>query len=193
MKVTAIDFETANSRPASVCSVGIACLEEGVLEEAYYSLIRPEDDVFYFSPFNTGIHGIRARDVLDAPDFPDVFRHIREHAEGAIVCAHNARFDMGCLKAACYNCGITIPEIRYFDTVELSRRMFPQERHHRLNDMCSLLDIELNHHNAASDAMACLSIVACAMEQTGIYEIEELLRRTHTRICTLTDAERKRK
>ncbi len=192
MKVTAIDFETANSRPASVCSVGVATLEDGVLEDTYYSLIRPEDDVFWFSEFNTGIHGIRARDVLDAPDFYDVFRHIREAVDGSLVCAHNAKFDMGCLAAACRNCGIPLPDIRYFDTLELSRRMFPYQRHHRLNDMCDLLEIELNHHNAASDAMGCLSIVACVMERTGIYDIEELLEKTHTRVFRLTETERKR-
>ncbi len=185
MKTAAIDFETANHRPESVCSVGIAVMEDGVLEEAYYSLIRPEDDVFYFSPRNTMIHGIRSRDVLDAPDFHDVFRHIREHTEGAIVCAHNAAFDMKCLAASCLNCGITVPYLRYFDTVMLSRRLFPQLAHHRLNDVCSLLNISLDHHNAASDAMACLTIVAEAMEMTGIWDIEELLRTTHTKIYSL--------
>ena len=44
MKIAAIDFETANRNPASVCSVGISSYEDGAVEERYYSLIRPEED-----------------------------------------------------------------------------------------------------------------------------------------------------
>ena len=29
MKITAIDFETANGNPASVCAVGISVMEDG--------------------------------------------------------------------------------------------------------------------------------------------------------------------
>ena len=140
MKIAAIDFETANRNPASVCSVGISSYEDGAVEERYYSLIRPEEDVFYFDPWNIRIHGIRPRDVLDAPDF---------------------------------------------ETVELSRRLFTNMPHHRLNDMCDALHIVLNHHNAASDAMGCLMIVVRVMEKSGIYDIEELLNKAHVRIREL--------
>ncbi len=185
MKVTAIDFETANRSPASVCALGVSVMEDGVVEERYYSLIRPEEDVFYFDPWNTKVHGIRARDVLDAPDFATVYRHLKKETDGAIVAAHNAAFDMNCLKQACINTGIEVPELRYFDTVELSRKMFRDMPHHRLNDMCSRLDIQLNHHHAGSDAMGCLMIVARVMEMTGIWDIEDLLEQTHTRIREL--------
>ena len=59
MKITAIDFETANGKPASVCAVGISVMEDGCVEEAYYSLIRPEDNVSQFSYFNIQVHGNR--------------------------------------------------------------------------------------------------------------------------------------
>lgn len=175
MKVTAIDFETANNDPASVCSVGISVLEDGCPEEAFYSLICPEANVSHFSRFNIMIHGIRPADVLDAPEFKEVFRQMKPFFEDALVCAHNAPFDVSCLRAACLNCGIPVPHIRYFDTVALSRKMFPALERHRLNDMCDYLDIELDHHNAASDAYGCLMIVVQSMNLTGIYDIEELL------------------
>ena len=72
MKVTAIDFETANNDPASVCSVGISVLEDGCPEEAFYSLIRPEANVSRFLRGNIMIHGIRPQDTADAPDFTAV-------------------------------------------------------------------------------------------------------------------------
>ena len=185
MKIAAIDFETANSSPASVCSVGISILEDGCAEEAYYSLIRPEANVSRFSPMNIGIHGIRPQDVRDAPSFAEVYREMMPILEDSLVTAHNARFDMGCLKAACLNTGRRVPYLEYFDTLELSRRVFPSLSHHRLNDMCSYLNIELDHHNAMSDSWGCLMITASVMNMTGIYDIRELLRACRTRIYTL--------
>jgi len=68
MKIAAIDFETANRSMASVCSVGVSTLDEGVLEEeAFYSLIAPADNVSYFDPFNISIHHITPEMVESAP------------------------------------------------------------------------------------------------------------------------------
>lgn len=185
MKLTAIDFETANGNPASVCAVGISVMDDGSIEEGYYSLIRPERNVSYFSRFNIAVHGIQPADVKNAPDFKSVFRDMEPFLTDSIVAAHNAEFDMGCLKAACVNCGIPVPHLRYFDTVELSRRVFPYLPHHRLNDMCDYLRVELDHHNAMSDSMGCLMIAVHVMNLTGIYEPEEMLAACRTRIRQL--------
>lgn len=175
MLVTAIDFETANSSPASVISVGLAVMEDGVIGPSFSSLIRPEPNVSTFSRWNYLVHGIRPSDVENAPSFPEVYRRMKPFLTDGIVVAHNAPFDMGCLKSSCLNTGIELPSVRYFDTVLLSRRLLPDLEHHRLNDVCDELDIPLNHHEALSDACGALMIVAKAMEMTGLYEIEELV------------------
>ena len=38
----AIDFETANSQPSSVCSVGVVVVRDGEIADTFYSLIQPE-------------------------------------------------------------------------------------------------------------------------------------------------------
>ena len=182
MKIVAIDFETANNSPASVCSVGVSVMEDGVIEDSYYSLIRPEDNVSYFSGWNIRIHGIKPKDVENAPPFSEVYRDLLRLFEGAVITAHNARFDIGCLKAACQNCNLPIPDIRYFDTVEMSRKCYPELDHHRLNDMCDYLHVELDHHNAMSDAYGCMMIVVNVMNAFNAYEIEDLLKKTHVRM-----------
>lgn len=178
MLITAIDFETANYSPASVCAVGVSCMEDGELTDEYYTLIRPADNVSRFDPGNIRIHGIHPEDVEDAPGFHETYDKLLPLLSDSLVCAHNARFDMGCLKAACRNVGLPLPRFSWFDTVALSRKLYPSLPHHRLNDMCDYLDVDLNHHNAASDAYGCLMIVVHAMEDTGIYDIEELLHQT---------------
>ena len=37
----AIDFETANGRRSSVCSVGVVIVRDGEVVDSYYSLIKP--------------------------------------------------------------------------------------------------------------------------------------------------------
>lgn len=185
MNITAIDFETANGSPASVCSVGLATLNDGVVEEPYHSLIRPADNVAAFWAGNIRIHGIHPQDVEGAPTFREVYLELLPYFRGALVCAHNAVFDMGCLRAACENCGLALPPLYWFDTLELSRHLWPDMAHHGLADMCARLDIELDHHQADSDAAGCLGIVVNAMNMTGIFEIEELLKYAHVRIHKL--------
>ena len=182
MKISAIDFETANGSPASVCAVGISEFDEGELCDSLETLIRPDTDMGPFSPFNIQVHGIHPDDVKYAPDFRKVYPAILEHLSGSLVTAHNARFDMGCLSAACRYYDLPVPEVHYFDTLELSRKVFPTMRHHRLNDMCTQLNIDLDHHNAGSDAHGCLLIAVEIMNLTGIYDINELLKECHTRI-----------
>ena len=42
----AIDFETANEEPSSVCSVGVVIVREGEIVDSFYSLIHSEDYLF---------------------------------------------------------------------------------------------------------------------------------------------------
>jgi DNA polymerase-3 subunit epsilon len=186
MNVTAIDFETANQSPASICALGVSVLEDGAIEQRYESLIRPHPSAGRFLPGNIRIHGIRPQDVADAPEWPEVYAAVVGSLEdGSMITAHNAGFDIGCLKAACELYGMPVPHLRYFDTVELSRKVFPRMEHHRLDNMCDYLGVELDHHRAGSDAYGCLMIVVKVMTITGIYEIEDLLEQCNTRIFEL--------
>ena len=174
MKVVSIDFETANNNQGSVCAVGLCVLEDGVVEEAYYSLIHPPKKVDYFFGMNTRIHGIKKEDVKDAPCFEEVYQELLPYFEDAIVVAHNASFDMSCIRRACELCELPIPDIRYVDTVGLSRKIFPELPNHRLNTVSEHIECELEHHNAFSDARACLMIVVEAMNMSNTFEIEAL-------------------
>ena len=77
MTFTTIDFETANQMPQSACSVGLARFdEEGRVIDRFYSLIKPPRGYNYFYGRNIEIHGIRPRDVADAPDFAYIWPEI---------------------------------------------------------------------------------------------------------------------
>ena len=67
----AIDFETANQCRSSVCSVGVVVVRDGKVTDKFYSLIYPHP--YFFSYWNTRVHGLTLEDVADAPEFPDVW------------------------------------------------------------------------------------------------------------------------
>lgn len=173
MKIVAIDFETANRYPASICAIGIATMEDGAVEETFYSLVKPNQEVSFFSRGNIMVHGIRPEDVEDAPTFKEIFLRIEPLFKDAIIVAHNANFDITCLKEACALADLTCPSFSYVDTVRLSRKAFPSLEHHRLNDVCQYCGIELNHHNALSDAYGCLLVVAQIMNLANVFDLKE--------------------
>ena len=53
----AIDFETANGRRSSVCSVGIVIVRDGVIVDRFYSLIQPAPNYYtYWTPINQEVN-----------------------------------------------------------------------------------------------------------------------------------------
>ena len=70
----AIDFETANNEPTSVCSVGIVIVRDGVMVDSFYSLIKPEPE--YYNYWCSQVHGLTMRDTVNAPVFPEVWKQV---------------------------------------------------------------------------------------------------------------------
>ena len=52
----AIDFETANGKRTSVCSVGVVIVREGKITNKIYRLIRPRPN--YYTQWTTAVHGL---------------------------------------------------------------------------------------------------------------------------------------
>ncbi|HBX24434.1 MAG TPA: hypothetical protein DEF34_12500 [Desulfotomaculum sp.] len=97
MNYVALDFETANHSRSSICSVGIAVVEDGNVVERGSWLVRPPG--LNFHPFFTRIHGIRAEDVMDEPDFKELWASVlKDYLIGKTVLAHNASFDINVLR-----------------------------------------------------------------------------------------------
>ncbi len=149
----AIDFETANNSPTSVCSVGIVVVREGEFVDSFYSLIRPEPD--YYLYWNTRVHGLTQADTCHADPFPEVWRRAEAVIGDLPLVAHNKAFDEHCLKAVFRAYQMDYPDYRFFCTLIASRRKWP-EGHHNLDIIAARCGYDLtNHHNALADAEAC--------------------------------------
>lgn len=172
MKFTAIDFETANEKRSSACALGIVCIEDGKVTEQCYYLIKPPD--LYFNPFNVAIHGIRKKDVMDKPDFSQLWPTIKHYFEDRIVIAHNASFDMSVLRATLDHFEIPYPHLSYGCTWLMSKRHWPEQSSHKLNVIAAMLDVDFEHHHALEDAYACAQIAIHILDMNNTCKIDEL-------------------
>lgn len=105
----ALDFETANGKRTSICSVGMVKVVDNEIVESFYTLVNPFD---YFSKTNIAVHGIKPEDVKDAPSFAYVYPYMLQFIDGLPVVAHNAAFDMNVLHQSLKQLNI---ETRFFN------------------------------------------------------------------------------
>ena len=152
----AIDFETANGRRSSVCSVGIVIVRNGAIVDRFYSLIRPRPN--YYTEWTTAIHGLDHFDTDYEDNFPEVWARVRNRLEGLPLVAHNKPFDESCLKAVFREYGMEYPGYEFHCTLAASRRCLklPNHQLHTVAAACGY-DLE-NHHHALADAEACAAI-----------------------------------
>jgi len=158
MKITVIDFETANRSRVSACSIGIAVIESGEITTRVERLIKPPKGFGWFLDEFIGIHGITHETVRDAPGFDAVYQDLRPCFENALLAAHSAAFDMGVLRALCSHYGIAFSG-DYICTLALARQRWSQLSSHDLKAVAKHLGVPFNHHVAGDDAYAAAQII----------------------------------
>ncbi|WP_018428578.1 3'-5' exonuclease [Hoeflea sp. 108] len=172
MRALAIDFETANEKRSSPCSVGLAWIEDGAVIRVEERLIRPRD--MRFSRFNMAVHGIRPEDVEDAAEFPEVMEEFEADLSDTLVIAHNASFDMSVLRASYQLYGVSCPDIDYVCTLKMAKVVWRELASHRLNEVSRHIDFSFRHHNAAEDAHACGEVALAAARKLNVSSLRDL-------------------
>ncbi|WP_282155494.1 exonuclease domain-containing protein [Cytobacillus gottheilii] len=160
MDFIAIDFEIANNRLDSACSIGMAFVENNsIIDEKYY-LIQPP--TLFMDPGMVRVHGITEDDVRNAPTFDEVWKEIQQYFQGEhLIIAHNAQFDMSVLKNCLLTYKLDIPEFTYACSIPISSCALGRERvSGSLKDRAERFGVQLEqHHHALSDAITCAQLV----------------------------------
>lgn len=152
----AIDFETANGRRSSVCSVGVVIVRGGHIVDRFYSLIRPVPN--YYTDWTTDVHGLTRRDTDSQPSFPEVWAQVADRIKGLPLVAHNCPFDESCLKAVFEEYDMEYPDYEFHCTLAASRRCLDLPSH-QLHISAAACGYDLAaHHHALADAEACAAI-----------------------------------
>lgn len=182
---TAFDVETANYDRGSICAVGWAEVRDGQIVDAGSSLCRPPDEVSWFDPFISSIHGITERDVADKPCFDEIVPRLVAGFGDLPLVAHNAPFDIGALRQAYTHCNLPWPTLSYGCTLVWARRLLGLPSN-RLPIVCSHLGIPLkNHHHAGDDARAVAEIATALAARVQAHSLDELLDATWSRLGRL--------
>jgi DNA polymerase III subunit epsilon len=174
MNFVAIDFETANSERSSVCSLGIAVVVDGVITDQAYWLIKPK--VLRFDPYNTYIHGITAEDVINEPEFGDLWPEIKPYLENKTVIAHNASFDLSVLRYILDDYNLPYPTLDYSCSWIISKKHWPDLLSHKLNSISEHIGFQFKHHNALEDALACANIVIHICKDSNSVNLDSLIK-----------------
>ncbi|QAA34540.1 exonuclease domain-containing protein [Clostridium manihotivorum] len=172
MNFIAIDFETANEKRNSPCSIGIVVVKDGQLVERIHHLIRPME--MRFMPINIGIHGIRPAMVEKEPEFDVVWEKIKHHFNGNLVIAHNASFDISVLRKTAELYDIELPTFQYICTMKLAKSFYKGIENAKLNTVNDFLGYEFKHHDALYDALACSNILLNISEELNCCDIDEI-------------------
>ncbi|MCE6958245.1 3'-5' exonuclease [Cereibacter sphaeroides] len=151
------DTETTGLMPSQDEIVQIAAVRivngRRVEGEVFDTLVNPRRPI---PPTSTEVHGITDAMVADAPDIVEVGRAFHKFAEGAVLVAHNAPFDMEFLRRAEPYMSRRFDN-PILDTVLLSAVLFGQAEVHSLDALTHRLGItipEEARHTAIGDTVA---------------------------------------
>lgn len=177
----ALDFETANEKRASACSVGLVKVnQDGDIVDTFHSLLKPHPDYSGFSPINIWVHGITEEDVADAPTWDEIYPEVRSFIGDFPIVAHNMSFDGYVLSDLAKVYEHEDLKNRRFCTVRLARRILPQLDNRRLPTVLNhyFPTLMFQHHQVLEDAIACAKIFARMQQDYSYEELEALCPQT---------------
>jgi len=161
-----LDLETTGGNPATDRIIEIAAVrvEQGREVARWSTLVNPGR---WVSPLITDLTGIDNAMVAEAPAFESVASRLLELLDGAVLVAHNARFDHGFLKNAFERMRIDL-RVPSLCTVRLSRSLYPQHKGHGLDAIMRRHGLHSSQrHRAMGDVDLVQQWLALACRELG--------------------------
>lgn len=177
----AFDTETTGLKPSEgdeIIQIGAVRIVNGKIlpGEMIDQLIDPQRSI---PESSVAIHGITPRMVVNQPTIAQVLPHFHRFAEGAVLVAHNAAFDMRCLQLKEAGSGVKF-ENPVLDTLLLSSIIHPQQESHSLDEVASRLNLtNIGRHTALGDALVTAEVllkIIPLLEAKGIVTLNDALR-----------------
>ena len=123
--------------------------------DKFVSLVNPEKPI---QPFVVNLTGINNNMLRNAPKFYEVAKRIIEITDGCVFIAHNTSFDYRIIRTEFNRLGYNY-ERETLCTVQLSKKLFPEQPSHSLGKLCKSLGIPFsNRHRAEGDTMATVKL-----------------------------------
>lgn len=178
---TAIDLETATSEKSSICEIGIAVVEDSQIVKTKSWYVRPPRNEYDYG--NTLVHGISPDRTENSPEFPEVWKEVKEYLTGRIVVAHNTSFDMYAIRDALDNNNIGYPDFNYVCSCRSAKYAMPGLNSYSLENLCRHFEIHnKKEHSAGYDAEACAKVFIKTIESCSCTTIDEFITKHNYKI-----------
>ncbi|MBN9126654.1 MAG: DNA polymerase III subunit epsilon, partial [Nitrosospira sp.] len=161
-----LDLETTGATPSyhRVTEIALICFEYGVETERWQTLVNPGVSIPSFISRLTGITNDMVR---DAPAFEDIAPVLHGYLGGAILAAHNMRFDYGFLKNEYRRLGAVLRQ-KVMCTVKLSRALYPHHEGHGLDAIMARHGLACPaRHRAMGDVELVVDYMELAKRELG--------------------------
>lgn len=163
----ALDLETTGLDPSydEIIEIGAVRVKDNRVVDSFSSLVMPtpyeylDEDTgeyvtSYVSDFISELTGITDDMLSTAPSIDVVLPTLLNFVGDSIVIGHNVNFDINFIcdtRTKLYGSSFMND---FIDTMRLSRRLFPEERHHRLKDVIKRFHLANKvEHRALGDAI----------------------------------------
>jgi DNA polymerase III subunit epsilon len=164
-----VDLETDGGSPegAGITEIGAVKVRGGEVVGQFQTLVhlgRP------LPPFIRALTGITDDMLLGAPPLSAALPAFLEFAQGAVLVAHNAPYDVSFLKGACARLDMPWPDPPTVDTARLARHVLTRDEvpNCKLGTLARHFRTQvIPNHRALADAQATVDVLHGLMERVG--------------------------
>jgi DNA polymerase-3 subunit epsilon len=189
-----VDLETTGGAPADagITEIGAVKVRGGEVLGEFQTLVDPGVPV---PPFIALLTGITDAMLTGAPTLGAALPAFLAFADGAVVVAHNAPYDVSFLKGACARTGHRWPAPVVVDTARLARAVLlcDEVRNCKLSTLAAHFRSSTEpNHRALTDARATVDVLHALIGRVGslgVHSLEELA----TYSARVTPAQRRKR
>ena len=150
---TVVDIETTGMN-WNFCNIleisGLKVRNKEIVEE-FSELINPHEPIPYFI---RNLTGITDEMVYNAPELKEVLIKFKEFLKDDIIVGHNVNFDVNFLYDNFINVLNEPLTNNFVDTLRISRKLLPELKHHKLDNLIDYYDIKSrDKHRALNDCI----------------------------------------
>ncbi|MBA3058291.1 MAG: DNA polymerase III subunit epsilon [Gammaproteobacteria bacterium] len=167
-----LDLETTGGNPVidRITEIAAVRIENGQEVARWSTLVNPGCSI---SPFIQRLTGISNAMVRSAPSFEAVAPRLLELLGGAVLVAHNVRFDHGFLLHELARLDVAL-RVKTLCTVRLSRLLYPQHKGHGLDALMQRHGIStLERHRAMGDVEVMQAWLLIARQEHGAQLLQQ--------------------
>ena len=170
------DLETTglNARQCRIIEIGAVKYENGQITDRFSVFVNPGMPIPYRIVELTSITDDM---VKDAEPIEAVLPKFHAFCGDAVLVAHNADFDCGCIAAQCERLGEDWT-FAYLDTIPMAKHFLPQLKSFKLDKVAKVLSVALEHHHRAVDDAECTALIFAKLadmaRERGIHTLRAL-------------------